>query len=111
MASVLSSAGPNKDPNATIGAPTIWVIGVPPDYPPADVVVITFNTASLFREGEVPFHGFETYAAVAQSYSEKDGDYKTLGFVGGGKVVLEKAGTNPDDPVEGSFEGFFTRMY
>jgi spore coat protein H len=109
MASVLSSAGPNKDTNATIGAPTIWVIGVPPDYPPADVVVITFNTASLFREGEVQFHGFETYAAVAQSNSESD--YKTLGFVGGGKVVLEKAGTNPDAPVEGSFEGFFTRMY
>lgn len=111
-ADVMSSAGLSFDPIGVIGVPELWVIGIPAEtYPPAYMVTINFNTASLFEEGEILFHGFETSGAVIESYSENDDDYRILGFVGDGSITLDEAGTDTADPVEGAFEGYFVRVY
>jgi hypothetical protein len=112
MGMTLTAAGTSNDPRATMGIPNIHVIGVPTSGDPKLVIVnLTFEEPSLFRAGEVPFHGFETFAPVLKSKDMMGNLLAMLGFVGGGKIVLDKAGTNPGDPVEGRFEGLFAQVY
>ncbi len=112
MAAVLASAGLSTDPAGTVGVPNTRVIGIPvEDYPPGLVVTMAFNTPSLFETGEVPFHGFEVSASVVQLVDREGTDYRMLGFIGDGKIILDEAGTDPGDPVEGGFEGLFARVY
>lgn len=60
-----------------------------------------FLPESLYAPGEIIMHGFETLGAAVYG-----GDTTgTLAFVGGGKLVLEKAGREQGSPIVGTFKG------
>lgn len=69
-----------------------------------NLVVLIQLPLEQMTQGEVPFHGVETYGTVVQV--EGADNYSIVGFIGGGSIVFTSVGTDKGDIIEGSFSGF-----
>lgn len=104
LASLRSGAGISKTPEMDGAA--VRVLGFRAD---GSFVLTQLGLGPAHvAPGTVPFHGFETLGFAGAGTTPTD--FGVAGLIGDGAIVLDRAGSEPGDPVEGHFEGVLVRV-
>jgi spore coat protein H len=97
------AAGPVQEPDdPTYGVPRIAFTGAD-SRTGRKFWVGLYIPEAQWREGEIPFHGYETFGVVLELFPS--GGYRRLAVVGEGTITLEQAGHSNGSVVKGRWAG------
>jgi spore coat protein H len=97
------AAGPVQEPDdPTYGVPRIAFTGV--DSSTGRKFWVGLYVPEVqWREGEIPFHGYETFGVIVELFPS--GGYRRLAVIGDGTLTLEQAGHSNGAVVKGRWDG------
>jgi len=95
VTAIYNAAGPAEEPGV---ANVVYYCQRSPEN---DLYIVLKIPMPLVGPGDVQFHGFETVGIIMEIVPPMNP--QLLGFIGDGTITFDAAGTNPGDPIQGSF--------